>query len=131
MSFKIKAITAIFALTLHGCASLTTESTQEIFFTSKPAGTKLYNYNGKELLCEMPCALSLERSGSRFFIARLEGYKTQSVKLSISRNTNNYGNAALISAYHVGSVIDGFTGTKYELQGSIEVVMQKEIEDEE
>ncbi|WP_438464392.1 hypothetical protein [Marinomonas sp. PE14-40] len=112
--------------TLQGCATLTTESTQDVLFTSKPEGASLYNYNGKKLLCTMPCTLTLNRSPGAFFIARLEGYKVQALKLKFSKNTKSDGNVALLTAYSVGNLVDGLSGAKYQFQSTKEVIMEKE-----
>lgn len=125
MLIKIKLILGgtIF-LTLLGCSSIISGPTQNFVFKSHPDGSKLYDYSGKKLICILPCSIALKRGENRFFIVRLEGYKSQTLALRTLKNRKQQDNTALLSE----NIVDGLVGAKYELQGTIEIVMEKEEE---
>lgn len=124
---KLIGLTFVTAsMMLTGCATVTGNGEQTVMFDTKQDGLTLYNYSGKEKLCELPCTRQMDGNDFRSFIIRGEGYKTKGITLDISRNKATYAN--LIPLANLG---DSLTGADTNLQPYVLIELEKLDEGED
>lgn len=112
--------TILFTSLLSGCATISGNGEQTVIFDTKQEGLVLYNYNGKEKLCDLPCNRQMDGNDIRFFIARGENYKSKVITLDISRNKATYAN--LLS---IANLTDSFTGADTNLQDYVLIELEE------
>lgn len=118
MKTAMACLTMILLLT--GCATISGNGEQTVMFDTKQDGLVLFNYSGKEKLCDLPCTRQMDGNSIRSFIAKGDGYKGKVVTLDISRNKATYAN--LIPLANLG---DSLTGADTNLQEYVLIELEK------
>ncbi len=107
---KIFVLAATVALTLSACATVTKGTSEDVQFTSNPAGAKVETSNGMQ--CTTPCILRIERK-QKFMATFRHGTATRAI--SVSTQVRETGGAALAGNILAGGVIgigiDAATGS--------------------
>lgn len=107
-------------VTITGCATITGNGEQTVFFDTKQNELTLYNYSGKEKVCDLPCFHHMDGNDFRSFVIRGNGYKAKSLTLDISRNKATYAN--LVSIANLG---DSLTGASSNIQSYVFIELEK------
>lgn len=92
---------------LTGCATIVKGPTQEISFTSEPAGASVVM--GGRILGQTPFTLLLKKKSNQTITFEKDGYKTQSLALTTRLDSWFWGNILFGGA--VGSTTDGVSGS--------------------
>ena len=107
---KIIVLAGAVALTLSACATVTKGTSEDVQFTSNPAGLKVETSNGMH--CTTPCILRIERK-QKFVATFRHGAATRAI--SVSTQVRETGGAALAGNILAGGVIgvgiDAATGS--------------------
>ncbi|WP_193791589.1 translation initiation factor 2 [Pseudophaeobacter leonis] len=97
---KIFVLAATAALSLSACATVTKGTSEDVQFTSNPAGLKVETSNGMQ--CTTPCILRIERK-QKFMATFRHGAATRTI--SVSTQVRETGGAALAGNILAGGVI--------------------------
>lgn len=103
------AILSLFIFT--SCASIIHGTTQDVAFTSQPAGASVIVDNHQE--CTTPCVAQLTRKDNHFVKMDLNGY--QEFQASLTRETSGWVWGNIVFGGLVGLVVDAADGGLYKL----------------
>ncbi|WP_273766969.1 PEGA domain-containing protein [Aeromonas hydrophila] len=113
---------ALMVVFMGGCATVVDGTTQQVSFTSSPAGVSVYKVNG-DLLGVTPFTTKLDRDGDKQYVARKEGYMPQVVKVPYGKNSTTHANAASPVTFFVADAVDVISGAQLELAPHVDFAM--------
>jgi hypothetical protein len=99
---------------LFGCATIVSGKSQELSFTSEPEEATVTA--GGRVLGKTPLTLQLEKKSGQILTFEKEGYKPQTMQLSMRMDGLFLGNILLGGL--IGTTIDGITGAVHEYSPS-------------
>ncbi|QLI60491.1 PEGA domain-containing protein (plasmid) [Aeromonas media] len=118
---------ALMMALVGGCATVVDGTSQQVSFTSSPAGASVYKVNG-DLLGITPFTAELERDGDKQYVARKEGYAPQVVKLAYRKNGTTHANAVSPFTFVVADAVDVISGAQLELAPQVDFTMAPKAE---
>ena len=118
-----KALIALIALQLSGCASIISGTSQEVAFDSKPGGGTIKLYRnalyGKVSVYEgeLPATIELKRSTIYKYDVNLDGYQSEAIKLK-----GNFNPLTVISViFPPFLLVDIMSGASRQFEDNISV----------
>jgi uncharacterized protein YceK len=109
MRSLIQATAALVVLTLSGCATVISGTTQTLTFNSEPKGADVYLDGAR--VGTTPVSLSVKKNKKDAFMIQKEGYKT------VSRDiTKSYDPVTVLSIFWDYSTTDMISGAAFEYE---------------